>query len=1649
MSTTRNITNIELADTFQTLFVTTRTLVDEVNDILINDIRTPTLSGLSITKSDYASGLVATIDLNLALNGGIRVNSDNELIIDIFTLPETDNVTDNDYYIIESSDTTNDGSDLKRVKSNNILPLLVSGNHIFKNIDNTEDSFISFETDTVFLNSLNVLVKNPFIYLNYDEDTGNDFFDREAITSGIKIPTSTGPVSWEYRGLRDSWVTASNIGFIGTTGKFVNYRDSYTAIFVAGIQNNQKAVSIRLQKDAPESDRYWELFSDGPEDRFIFRLVDESSDGNAFSSFTAFRASGETDQLFTIHGRVYIDNLSGSQQFKAAPTATFESNLVPLTNTDGLLSYKWSNRFVTEDADIDVNVGDIVRIAYDSSGIHLTRAIADPEAEDESLCIGIVERIYGTKYHVVLNGEFNVSGVAFNLDYGKIYYLSDTTYGGLTDVKPTGLAKPVLVATGSTSGILFASANSQTPAFSNVYLENDGSTVEADVIKDTFTIVGGHRTYIYTDSDNKIVVDHIDGPEQPAYRYVKVGSTLMEAQTAYGELEIFGLNGITVTANDETNGGNVFISAPNGFGRIYVTNTETDGDDFIVTSFTSNDTVVFRGGIGIDLRQTSDGDIEFVATGEATLSMGSIDNVHLADMPAFAVKCSNSIGDVVDVQLEPFPTITKVGAQFNIGGVLYDGPGPGGDGVPDVGGSAGYLLGRYVDEDGNISSITRIDRTALRLILGAQQTGWLSPVQNVYSTIYVRDLNNNDVGDSPLIPQETDDSLVFRAGTAIELFADDNSVGTKEITIGIDSTYLQSFVDGFTVISTSSGSYNAGEANGELFFSDTETINATIDTNQSITFDVQDNSITNSKLAIMPDNSIKASYGSTQGTPDDLEILEDRIVGRPSGGFLSALTGSEVREIINVPSVYRLIDSIGNTIADVNGDFTTSSGLKFREGPGIQLNGSGSTITISNTSASTAGYRFAKSYEDATYSSDEKILFDIAIKNSPTWGNSATFFTYKNIKILSTSSNNITRFEFDMAGMPPSSLKIAGDSPDNENSALRVPANLVMGDNTILFKQSGAARIQAVSPVMIRSLIGINTFYNYGTFNTRPDNTEFSGGTFIARSPVDGIYFIAGPRVPNTDNQGLKITTTTKLGYPAIQISSSAIDELSDDTSPSLGGDLEVGTKEIISNTFRMLKFVPPVSAQPEFMFHLDNVNINDPTFKVERISGTATGGNLKLKPYGTGSVIIDSNNLSGNTTSGNLNFISNTNTFTFAKADASTSTITTLSSTSGLSLFASDAKTINLSIGSTENRYLSISNDTTNNWIQITPYQSTNKTDIYFDLYRNVSASAASLYVKGGFRIISGSQVGVADTANYTFLSGTGQLQFSTNTYKTALFFDYGGTHISKQISYYAQTSATSSLGNQVKRVTYYTKLHTIVPGADNYVLLDGFPATNHSNSLNNSTGFYEYRIIIVPVNGEHDERIVLSFTFNSPVKRFWTDAVGLTTVGPFDAKTVTVSSTQDQSGYPGNTSFGYSYPNSQATGTDNLPNGRLLGTPVMLMSTCTNCNSTEYNKWKSKTYGDPEAGSATENFGYMNQIQNASVVVASRTYAVHDLALGADYAGILFLFTDWSGITGKQIRFMVERTFYPTTTITGVTGRSTGDLGVANLNSTIPAST
>jgi hypothetical protein len=1243
-----NITPLELTDTFATWFTTTNELIDNLNQM---DISTATQGdGISL---DLTTNGELNISLNLSSNSGLTIYSNKSLGIDLFGLPEYSAIDEDDYLLVEAItlDNTNNGNELKKVKATNILPLIINGNHIFSNKHLT-DSYVSFETENLFLNSSNVLIENNYLTLQYQFNSNNDYLSRNEILAGLQIYTGdAGIIKYHYDGSVNAWVVNSNLGF-STNSKFINQYSETDGIFTFGLINDQTDISLRLQKTYETSDRYWEVFSNSAENKLEFNILDESSDNeNVSLMYLKKLTTGEGGgSLVYINDKIYIQNISNSQQFKTAPTSTFTNYVVPLASTNGILDYKWTNRYVTSDIDGIVAEGDVVRIVTDTDRIRIKRANAT--SEENSNFIGIVERIYNGKYYVVLSGEFNASSsVGLSLIYGDTYYLSENA-GEVTTIAPTSIQKPVLIATGTKTGILLSQSSGTLPNFKNIYIVDEHVTLEPSTANQNLSFVGGTGIGIHLNTNNEIEI-FSDGSLGAQNIYKTINGYAATSQNNI--LNITGNNGILINNSKVSTTTQIEIEAPNSFGIIDIIADDTDGNEFTLNSTSSNDILQINAGTGIRIINHTTNGLTIEALGVSVPANGSVGNTQLANMGAYSVKASDDQGNPIDVSLDNFPNFYyNTDDHFYVENStthVYEvqlGEGPGGDGTPSS--IAGFVVGRILDENGDISGVTALNRSDLRMLLGASPTGYLEENQNAFSIIDV--IHNGET--TTLNAATQTDILSFQSGTGIQLQAVDGTDGTSTIIISAASeSYFESLGSGFNYITVPGDRYlQAGITGATINIVETDTILpqiGTTDSDYDLMFIVKEYSISNYHLAEMPANSIKANIDNSESNVTDLIVGEDSLVGRLGSGELKSLNVGELGTLLENNFFDRIVIEKRNGSSVTVTPDEDAGNLTLIEGSYISINNTGNgEVTISSYAPGAYGIKTIQTSDDSISRAAAALILDTTTQNYEILsGNidlkpeTSTSRQYNNIK-LSYDYNSVNknyRAIFDLEPMPACTVKCAGTDLDGSNY---IPTNVYIAPGQVLGRKIGKNYVSSVDISEYKNSIGI---YSYNTINITNESTD-SHDDYIRTSQINSTLNLKG---------GYNIEITKEDENTILINAYSGMENIVEDSTPTLGGNLDINGKYFTTDGKRIVSFSASYSTS-EIYFKFDNTTTPTISLLKEGVSGTSSK-DMILTPYGAGYVQLSNGKLSTNASVG-MYLKSGTGIFNLENASATENTI-------------------------------------------------------------------------------------------------------------------------------------------------------------------------------------------------------------------------------------------------------------------------------------------------------------------------------------------------------------------------------------------------------
>jgi len=1224
------IQQLKLSDTFYNWWETTNDISAALNPLKIYDVSAG--AGISVTR---LTGGTAVLSVNVGC--GLRHDANVSLTLDIQNLPELTVPDEQDNYIIELGNSTNttpsayDCETFRRVEATNILPPTVAGDHDFIG---GPSSKIEISSTNFTVSSSNTHFKDNSIKLGNVASTA-----RSAISSvGFFIDALDEDPTLVYRGDLLAWYTNQNIG-ISFDQAFVS--DGPSGNTTAKFNFSPKgATQVNTEINLLLGSRTTEIVTTDTDEAISIKAIDAT---NAFdvsytntagkrTSLFYTRYDGSSDVLFYISGRIYIENIQNSTQFLTS--SDYTQYKVPLTTSNGIVDYKYTNRHTSTSYEGTIVAGDVVRF----NGTQYVRAQAN--SDSNSQIFGIVERISGGKIWIALTGLVDTT----SLTAGTTYYLSQTLPGKITSTKPTtGIVKPVLVGVSTTVGLINSSSSAATPSFANVQIYG-GDLVNADSVSDTLILHAGSNITLTKNTNNEILISAGSLSSAQYFKTIDVdlGSDIVAA-TSDATLRVTGERGITTYSSS----GNLVIRGGKSFSTVQIIGMNTNELDYTVQAVTGEDTLYLRSGIGINITSSTDNDILIEATGVSVPADGSVTNTILANMHAFSIKAAQGDGEPVDV----FDASNRLYA----GGYIVTGTGDVGDpfiytenksggaaftSIQSISGDtvlanapnatiAGYAYGRWTDESGNVSNIIPLGRTELRSIIGAAPTGFLEENANLFNAWYLYESDQETEINSATAGSKTG-NLNFVAGNNITLsravaVGPDNQLGIR-----IDAS---SALSGFSSIINNRNGHNiqSGDTSGVLEITDLDAIAVEVDSNNGLTFSIKSESITNQMLANMPVNTVKASINNTNDpNPIDLEIGINQVLGRTTG-HLKSLTSTELKQILGLSSSFyfnsiSLQDSVGSTVS--GSTITAASGAEsfaLRSGTNITISkvSGQNTYEISSISGTTSGLTriaFVDIGSDSiTVDGPSTLQFGLVNLTDPFAGTG----NYTNIDYVPASNSGTVAANIDLAPMPQFSVKVAsGTTSTRHGASTFLAANLVLGVNEILYRPTGS-----------NNLLGRTLSQIAAQANGIPYYNNISNGTTVV--PVSTL----GPQTLNI-RPGNRITVApsydTVSKTATFQLESQTV--LSSDATPTLSTDLELngnGFTVAGANITTRVFFSGQSYAVATSLFYF-NLSHSDAasTITLSRTSGSATARDITISGFGaTSNVIIDRLKSNTNTT--------------------------------------------------------------------------------------------------------------------------------------------------------------------------------------------------------------------------------------------------------------------------------------------------------------------------------------------------------------------------------------------------------------------------------
>lgn len=604
-----DIEKLALNNNFYDWFITTNKLIDAVNPLNIYDIT----ARKGLTESRANGHVILDVDSGK----GIKTFPDDgtgKVTLDFESLTEKASPSNDDLFVIEQPATGN-SNNVYKIFATNMLPPILTGNHIF--------------TGTITVAALNV--NDNVIRLQYgDATTEND--------SGLILDTTTSSkVKFTYDNAIQAWFSNKNLG-LNSGYSFVTNSGERRANFKFGTYgSNQFDTGLELmmgQNSTQGDDKSFIIEGRNSSKSFEFIYKDYT---NTDTETTLFYSQVETvnpvTSTFKVMDKIQIGNVSGSIDFKNDTSLTtlgrsaYEANRIPISNSDGILDNKWTNRYVTTQHS-GIAVGDIVKL-YDDTNNQATvvkSALTSSSGEEEAYSLGIVERLSGGKAYVVTHGQFD--GL-FGLLPGSVYYLT-TGSPNYTTTKPTsGIVKPVFIATSTTGGIFFPmSAQGVSFGRFNAVAASggtliSGSTVTSDAPNDIFTLDAGSGISLETDpSSNKIIIRAATAGSQPTYSTIVPNNG--DTVSAIGPNEtliLAGIGGIEVTGDNNT-AGDVLNIRGRYFRTVSWSGESTNDISGSYTAASFDDTLNVYAGVGINVSPHPSGNgFRIDATGSAISSV--------------------------------------------------------------------------------------------------------------------------------------------------------------------------------------------------------------------------------------------------------------------------------------------------------------------------------------------------------------------------------------------------------------------------------------------------------------------------------------------------------------------------------------------------------------------------------------------------------------------------------------------------------------------------------------------------------------------------------------------------------------------------------------------------------------------------------------------------------------------------------------------------------------------------------------------------------------------------------------------------------------------------------------------------------------------
>jgi len=1205
---------LKLNDTFYTWYNTTNIIIDALNPLAIYDVAAG--PGITVTK---ISGGVGVVSVNAGC--GLKFDTNISLTLDISGTQESSTVQEEDYYIFEQYGGTNITTDsgdcetLFKVQATNILPYFVSGDHDFLGGDTSlfKVSSTNFEID-----SNNVEFKTTNIYLNNNPTTTDDGYeDRQNIAFvGFTVHAGDEEPTFGYDGSILAWKSNQNFAVTSDRSYVSDSAGSDASFRFSTKTASQQNVSLKLLTGSRESDidagKIFRMEAIDSINKISFHFDDENTTFGEVSMFSASYNQALDRTEFQIQGTAYIRDIEDSSQFLTVSDST--AYKVPITNTNGVLDYKFTNRFVSSNYSPTLVVGDVVRFEY-SDNTNTTEDIdvvaAQADTESNSRTVGVVESISGGKITVALNGVCNRTSVTS----GQVYYLSQTLAGKVTSTKPTsGIVKEVFVGVDTSKVLIFGTSTLQTPNFGSVLVDG-GDTVESTTYGDTLSLVAGSNISLSTNTSNEIIITAGALIDADYWTTISTDTGAPNEIAASGpgqQAFILGGNGASTEA---TGPDTIVVNAPNSYGIIEIVGENTDELDYTLTASSGSDTLTIRSGVGINITSSTNNDIVIEATGLSVPANRSITNQKLALMESYSVKGAQLNGEPIDIyQQEEVHEITYpvLASYYDVyygtdGERVYRDPvtlieypsltsevleSSTPVGTPNA--VSGFVIGRVVDEEGNVSDLKTLNRKELRLILGASSTGFLEENNKLFNAWQLYDYSDILTSIDSETAEGKSGTLRFVAGPGIELEGIEGVAGSTSKSIKITATGDAAAFSTITNVTTAESLLAAG-VGSTLNISERDAVGIDVTSNNELDFYIKSGGITNDMLTGMPENSVKVNTGGTNDTtPVDLYIDENQILGRLEDGFVKALSGSEVRQIIGLTSsdYYKAISCYTGATLSGTANAASTETLILRGGTNISLTVLGdSSIRIdATTDSSMYGIKTISFSETGqTYTPTHLIMDEVYLSSSSG--------VYNNIDVITSysSSTDTLTTSFDLGVMPQRSVKVAGSAYNNGRGGY-LASNLILQQGHVLGVTTTGTAVSSIPFSTVVQNSGLSYYYSASV-----------DGYNIYSSGASQLKFVSGGNV--------------QLSYDGTNIVITSNTDVQSDTTPTLGGNLELDSKFFTQGAKKSLGLTNSLTYTTNHYLNVKNA-VNKIELEVIRDTSVATGIDIVMTPYGTGSVV-------------------------------------------------------------------------------------------------------------------------------------------------------------------------------------------------------------------------------------------------------------------------------------------------------------------------------------------------------------------------------------------------------------------------------------------